>query len=537
MTSAVDELLPLDNDNNSSNSESSMDGFDEELDEDEELEGEDPAKVRTQHSLVTSPLSRLGMVGGVFGVGFLVVYLSFNNVMNGSSDPIIAETAPAAQDSVETKDSDGDIYAKLALVKQKEELVALNQVPGKKVKTPPPKPPVTPAPPRTVIVRQAVPPAPRFVASPPAPMPTTRIAMASAPAKDPFAELERLRRIGSTGKIEYSDKYASANFIDGSSSGDGGNSSSLPYLDPARATAPETENNVPELKPRESDGNSSFDTNGNSPDDAIEQLKPRWQPSVSPTAGKGIASNVGNSALAVAATPNATLASYDYLPEEAQILESKQPQYLVVGSHASATLVTPLVLSQQRDNRSSGSKRRFVARLDEPLMTNTGEIGIPSGTLVTIAMTSVDSALEAHAEVTAILKDETEYPVPSGAIGIAGKSGNPLVAKKMRNKGSEIVGFDLTLGAVAGLSKIGEVMNQPDEEVIDNLPFGGSRTRRTNKRRSMEGAFLESAFGQLADSIGSRTQKATDEILQRPDIWYIPQNTKIVVEVDRSLKL
>jgi hypothetical protein len=530
MTQAIDELLPLEDDSNSSNSASSVDNFDEDL-EDEDWEIEDPAQVRTQHSFVTSPLSRLGTIGGVFGVGFLVVYFSLNNVMNGSSEPTIAKTATAAQDNtVESKNSDGDIYAKLALAKQKEELAALGKPPADKVETPP-KPASAPAPTRTVVVRQAVPPAPRPVASS-ATMPAPRIAIAPAPAKDPFAELERLRSIGSIGKIEYGDKYASANLADRSNSGAGDDDRSLPYLDPARATPAQTEDNVPELKPTQSDGNPSFDPDSSSPD-TIEQLKPRWQPSLSPTAVKGIASNASNRPLTVAATP----ASYDYLPEEAQILSGKQPQYLTIGSHASATLVTPLFLSQQRDDRSSGSKRRFVARLDEPLMAHTGEVGIPAGTLVTIAMTSVDSASQVHAEVTAILKDETEYPVPIGAISISGKNSSPLIAKKMHNKGKEMAGFDLTLGAVAGLASIGETMNQPDEEVVDDLPFGGSRTRRTRQRRSMTGAFLQGAFGQLADSIGSRTQKATDEIAQRPDVWYVPQNTKIVVEVDRSLKL
>ncbi|PSM49312.1 hypothetical protein C7Y66_09885 [Chroococcidiopsis sp. CCALA 051] len=530
MTQAIDELLPLEDDSNSSNSASSVDNFDEDL-EDEDLEIEDPAQVRTQHSFVTSPFSRLGTIGGVFGVGFLVVYFSLNNVMNGSSEPVIAKSAAAPQDNtVESKNSDGDIYAKLALAKQKEELAALSKSPAVETS---PKPAATPAPPRTVVVRQAVPPAPRPVASL-ATMPAPRIATAPAAPKDPFAELERLRSIGSIGKIEYGDKYASASLTDGSSFSAGSNDRSLPYLDPARTTAAETENNVPD-RPRESDGNPS-EPDSSSPD-AIEQLKPRWQPSLSPTAVKGIASNTSDRPLTVAATPNATPASYDYLPEEAQILSGKQPQYLTIGSHASATLVTPLFLSQQRDDRSSASKRRFVARLDEPLMANTGEIALPAGTLVTIAMTSVDSASQVHAEVTAILKDETEYPVPSGAISISGKNSSPLIAKKMHNKGKEIAGFDLTLGAVAGLASIGEIVNQPDEEVVDDLPFGGTRTRRTHKRRSMTGAFLQGAFGQLADSISSRTQKATDEIAQRPDIWYIPQNTKIVVEVDRSLKL
>ncbi|MEH1929159.1 hypothetical protein [Nostoc sp.] len=103
------------------------------------------------------------------------------------------------------------------------------------------------------------------------------------------------------------------------------------------------------------------------------------------------------------------------MPEEAQILQETQPQYLVVGSFASATLVTPLVMPQINNNGRSQEQTntlQFVARLDEPLYSNTGEIAIPAGTQLTIAMISVDSTSGVRAEVTAILKDGTEYPLP-----------------------------------------------------------------------------------------------------------------------------
>lgn len=73
--------------------------------------------------------------------------------------------------------------------------------------------------------------------------------------------------------------------------------------------------------------------------------------------------------------------------------------------------------------------------------------------------------------VTAILKDETEYPISPGTISVLGEAGSPLIAHPYDDKGSEIAKYDTTVGALAGLAKAGEIMNKPDEEIIEDLPL------------------------------------------------------------------
>jgi hypothetical protein len=204
----------------------------------------------------------------------------------------------------------------------------------------------------------------------------------------------------------------------------------------------------------------------------------------------------------------------------------------LVGSSASATLVTPLILAQGSTNNNI----RFVARLDEPIKSNTGGIAIPAGTQVAVAMTGVDSGFNITAQVSAILKDGTEYPISPGAISILGKGNTPLIARPYKDKGGEIALGDATLGTIAGLAKVGEIINQP-EEITEDLLFGGSRTRSRGNNRNIAGAFLQGAFGKVAETMGSRTQKATSEITSRPNIWYVPANTKISIVVNRSIKL
>ncbi|WP_292804363.1 TrbI/VirB10 family protein [Nostoc sp. NMS7] len=180
---------------------------------------------------------------------------------------------------------------------------------------------------------------------------------------------------------------------------------------------------------------------------------------------------------------------------------------------------------------------QFVARLDEPLYSNTGEIAIPAGTQLTIAMISVDSTSGVRAEVTAILKDGTEYPLSPGTISVLGEAGSPLAARPYDDKGSEIAKYDATLGTIAGIAKVGEIINQSDEQVTEDLPLGGTRTRSRNNNRNLGAAFLEGAFGKLGETVSKRTERVTDEINRRPNVWYVPKDTKITIKVDRSIKL
>ena len=116
-----------------------------------------------------------------------------------------------------------------------------------------------------------------------------------------------------------------------------------------------------------------------------------------------------------------------------------------------------------------------------------------------------------------------------------------IIAQQYKDKGGEIAQYDITVGLVSGLGKVGEIINQPDiqDEVEDELLDGTirRRTRVNNSRRNIGGAVLEGAFGSLSDIIGRRAETSTREILARPNVWYIPSNTKITFLVNRTLEL
>jgi hypothetical protein len=560
---SVDALLPLDEE--LVKNPESEDKLEE---EGEGKEEENPAAVQTKHDFVTSPWSRLGIIGGAFGVGFLVMFVVLNGMMNSGSNTAqtpVALSSPTPT-STPSEEKDGDVYAKLALQKQQQELETLN---GKEEETkdnnteqetlnkekqglattdtntnktasqtrvtpqqtpPPSKRQVyqEPNPESEYRLRRSAVLASRSIEpkSPTATFPRITLPISrnnTAPArttsslsalrisetpKDPLAELERLRNLGSIGRVEYTsaDNTIVASKV---SEEEVLNSDETPRRRRRNRRSETSETSV------ENTINSTANNTGE-----VEELRPRWEPT-------------RNTAKFTASYSKQTqLASVNYLSDEAQILEERQTQYLVVGSSASATLVTPLILAQGSTNNNI----RFVARLDEPIKSNTGGIAIPAGTQVAVAMTGVDSGFNITAQVSAILKDGTEYPISPGAISILGEVQTPLIARPYKDKGGEIALGDATLGTIAGLAKVGEIINQP-EEITEDLLFGGSRTRSRGNNRNIAGAFLQGAFGKVAETMGSRTQKATSEITSRPNIWYVPANTKISIVVNRSIKL
>ncbi|GAX38810.1 TrbI/VirB10 family protein [Nodularia sp. NIES-3585] len=524
-TSTVDTILNIDEQNDSTHSENI------ELEEDE-----DPAENITKHNLTNSPWSKLGVVGFFFGTGFLMVFLVFSGVLNRNSSAKNEEIPSQIPEETlaRIENNNGDIFAQAALGKQETELQKINQKPTPEESenskeatpepitqpeptTPPnPSPPPAPAPVNrsaqrevSPTVRPLPPPTPtsqpRNVSVPPAPLPST------APAPDPIAELNRLRNVGSFGNIAYANN-------------------STPTATIPQRTVTRDNSGLARL-----DRNFVSPTGGNRQNTRniastrIERIEPRWQANQRNLQTSGDVADF-------------RIASVNYLPQEAQILNERRNRYLVVGEFASGELITPLVKEQATDrNQQSEDGKRYVARLTEDLKDNEGNVAIASGSLMALEMLSVDGASYAQVQVTSIIKDNTEFPISAGAITVQGDGGRPLIAQQYKDKGTEIAQYDLTFGLVSGLGKIGEIINQPDiqDEVEDELLDGTirRRTRVNNSRRNIGGAVLEGAFGSLSDIIGRRAETSTREILTRPNVWYIPSNTKITFLVNRTLEL
>lgn len=494
----------------------------DEEDLDDKLPPIDETPDLTEHNLITSPWSRIGIIGVPLAIGFIVFYFLFNNIINGkpsANNPNQTEEKSTQETALVANKSDGDVYAQLALAKQQEQIEKLNQnkekTPSPSVNSPTELKPVAkqtqelqvssaPPPPRTYSPPTTYSPPPRTYLPPTTYSPPPRTYSPprnAASTLDPIAELERLRSIGSFGRVAYANTTTANTPITSSDS--------------------DTQTNVTPGQPPSQTDEPPLSTTGQTVEDTgIEKIRPRWSSSVK--------SNV---------------VAKNYLSEESQIIQGRKAQYLVVGQMASGVLVTPLI-KEQSDSRNGSRNattddgRRYVARLTGDLKDNNGQIAVPNGSLLAIELVSVDGANHAIAQVRSIILNNTEYQIKPGAIAVLGHNTQPLIAQKYHDRGGEIARSDLTVGVVSALGKIGEVINQPDtsEEIEDEFT-GRIRSRSSGNRRNLTGALLEGAFGSLSTIIGERARSSTEEIQSRPNIWYIPKDTRVTFLVNRTLEM
>jgi hypothetical protein len=480
--------------------------------------------VATKHTIVTSPWSRLAIIAVPFGVGFLAIFLMLNGVFNPAPAPKIAQKPGetiTATEQTQDDEGDGDARAKLALSDQEDELGRINKnkldqpapVPVSQTEKVVPSSPPSPQPaPRTVQntqphrVTQTTPQQIRTYTQPPTRTsfsPRSSISARTLTPLDPLEQLNKLRSIGSYGKIAYTETSTSKQ------------SSLDPYLAQAQAI---------QNQPNEQTDTNNFDqTTPQNSSDSIEKIRPRWQ--------------------ATSKVNKITLAN-NYLPQESQILQGKQTRYLTVGSFATGVIVTPLVQTtvnssgQGKTQTPTSNNTKSIARLQEDLRDNYGQVAIPKGTMLAVELASVDGGSYAVAYVRAIIKDNTEYPISAGAISVTGVGGRPLIARRFQDRGGEIARNDLFGGAVSALGKVGEIINQPDsEEEISDEFTGRIRKRSSGNQRNLTGALMSGFFGQVSQNISQRNQRNTQEITSRPNTWFIPQGTKVTFNVNRSLEL
>ncbi|MBD2535815.1 TrbI/VirB10 family protein [Nostoc flagelliforme FACHB-838] len=483
--------------------------------------------VPTKHTFVTSPWSRLAIIAVPFGVGFLAIFLMLNGVFNPAPAPkigLLTQEIPTTEQAQQSDDGDGDARAKLALSDQEDELGRINKnkfdqptpvpvsVDQKVVPSNPPSNPPSPRPaPRTVQntqprrVTQTAPQPRRTYTQPPTRTsfsPRSSISARTLTPLDPLEQLNKLRGIGSYGKIAYAET----------------STSKQSSLDPAQSQAIQ---NQPNEQNEQTNTNNFDPTTPQNSSDSIEKLRPRWQ--------------------ATSKVNKITLAN-NYLPQESQIIQGKQTRYLTVGSFATGVIVTPLVQTtvngSGKTQTPTSNNTKSIAKLQEDLRDNYGQVAIPSGSLLAVELASVDGGSYAVASVRAIIKDNTEYPISAGTISVTGVGGRPLIARRFQDRGGEIARSDLFGGAVSALGKVGEIMNQPDseEEILDEST-GRIRRRSSGNQRNLTGALMSGFFGNISQNLSQRNQRTTQEVTSRPNTWFIPQGTKVTFNVNRSLEL
>ena len=231
--------------------------------------------------------------------------------------------------------------------------------------------------------------------------------------------------------------------------------------------------------------------------------------------------------------------------EEAAIIDGSPSQQLMVGTTASAKLITPIVWAKRSTNSTDKNSQtptkgeKFIVQLTEPLSTESGLVSLPKGSQIVAQVTDIQKSGLVQLEATQVVIDSQEYVLPPGAISIRGNSGQPLIASLWGDKGGEIASQDAQTFVVGSLAKVGKVLNQPKEEQIStSTGFGGTTTFSSTRRgrTNILGAVMEGGFEPLTQQILERNQRAIAQIQQREQAWYIEAGTNVQVFVNQSFQ-
>ncbi len=200
------------------------------------------------------------------------------------------------------------------------------------------------------------------------------------------------------------------------------------------------------------------------------------------------------------------------------------------GQMASAETVTPIICIPDQ---------RFIAQLTEPMTSSNGWELLPTGTQIIMTCESVQENGMVEMNALAILQEGTEYPIKEGAISIRGEEGQPLIAQSWNNHRGEIAKRDRTLFIIGALSKVGEILNEPESQssVVTNGGTSQTSSTVTSSNPDILGAILEGGFEPLTDQVAARNEQQLDALLNQETIGYIPAKAQLQIFVNQSFSL
>lgn len=447
------------------------------------LDPEDLDDEASRHRLWSSPWSKLAFVGlivgaGAAGIGLLL--FSFQSKWNSGQPEVAAETQPAPTPTTLPTDPSngevGDLKTKEALSRQAE---ALSQT------------------------TDSVTPAPSTPGATPAPASATAPAEAITPT--PVTPIQRSATPSYREPVTYSAPVA-----------------------PPRAASGSASRAAPKADPHE-----QWQTAAQL--GSYGQISYPPSPAVAPTATMAAATQPDPTPPGPPTDPQQTR----YTADANAILSGTPSRVISVtaGTTTAATLVTPIVWAQDLDN--SEQPQRFGVQLTQPLLAADGTEALPTGTQMVAQVDTISDSGLVELSVLAVVAPTSNgnqlVAVPPGAILIQGEGGNPLMAQNYNNDG-RIQQLNTQIGIIGALGKVGELLNRPTNATTTTSPYL-STTSVSNGNTNLLGGLLEGGFGAMQDQMTQQDQQEIKDILNRPNVWFVPANQALQVFASSSFEV
>lgn len=218
--------------------------------------------------------------------------------------------------------------------------------------------------------------------------------------------------------------------------------------------------------------------------------------------------------------------------------EVRRTATITPGTTAAASLMTPIVWAQ--DLKPEQQPQRFGLQLSEPLYAADGSIAVPAGSQMIAKVDAVSNngmmQLSVISVVAPTSKDNQVTEIPVGAITIAAAGGKPLVAENQNPQRRGLFGKDLTVALIGALGQVGSLLNRPGNQTTTTSPYL-STTSTSNGQTNVLGGLLEGGFSKLADRVSERQQREIDEVLKRPNLWYVPAGKSLIVFTNSVMEI
>ncbi|AFZ28365.1 hypothetical protein Cylst_6594 (plasmid) [Cylindrospermum stagnale PCC 7417] len=212
-----------------------------------------------------------------------------------------------------------------------------------------------------------------------------------------------------------------------------------------------------------------------------------------------------------------------------------------LGTSTKGRLIMPMIWDEGGNNPND----RFAVELTKPLKATDGTVALPAGTVLvarTAAVGKKNNLVSASAiaviypDSQGTVKQET---IPAETLLIRGRDKRPLIAQKLNDVGSDIAQQDLLVGLLSSLVRVGSIVNQPRTQsstVVSSGTFNQS-TVSSNSNPQIWAAALEGFFSPVSERLSRRSDQAVQELLQRPNIQFLPEGTEVSVVVNNFLKV
>ncbi|MBV6625470.1 MAG: hypothetical protein KI793_21505 [Rivularia sp. (in: Bacteria)] len=481
-----------------------------------------------------NPLIRFAIasavVGGVMGFGWMIWSIFF------SPKPVVKVPTPKPTSKVFNEENDEAARLKAELALRNQASRNLEQ-PEKEVPPPKPKPskPVRtarkPKPPKPRIIREKVPSPPRIiretVPSPP------RIIRETVPNQfQPKSTVAKTSPAPSPTKIEKIDPFERWNKL----ATLGQQTTSLNNNFSNNNQSFEQAQSLPD-KSESKSNYTSANTESNSSEVIFANASNRVKEPRTSTLST-VTTN-GSNNLNRKSYENQTPGEWGILNrtppnlQQETITASNSPIQVQIGTSAEASVLVPIIWNEEDNNQE-----RFAVELQEDVLSMDKRVALAKGTILIAEIHSVSkiNKLVKQSVVAVVYKDSAgriqQKTIPKNTILIRGEKNKPLLAKSIADKGKAIAQQDILIGLLGAAGRAGEVFNQNQSQsstVISNNSFSSQTFNTKARKPNLLAAAVEGFFKPMSQRLSQRANKASNEIMNRPDVAVVPVGTKVSV--------